>query len=211
MSDELANRFSWMSLISAVFVVIIHATSQLGLNQGLFFRLVSEGVCRAAVPFYFFASGYFLFTKAGRYDWWRKALSCRFMTVVIPYFFWCTAYYCFGLCICYVAQTSQGHHLDFSGWFTLDMIARTYGLIFDDYPLLQPYWYMRTLFLFVFISPCLYYVYKRCGVIGLIVICGANSFLCALLNSSYRAYFRFSFEPYYFLCFILGGGDQHVS
>ena len=84
----------------AAAVVLLHALGQpLAGNDGISFRygaydatriLFSEGMCRVAVPIFFFISGYLFFVKLEQWNInvWVDKLRKRAKTLLVPYLLW---------------------------------------------------------------------------------------------------------------------------
>ena len=64
-SDVASNKFRNMSILCALFVVIIHLRPQFAEGTvGWWVREILEnGVCESAVPFFFLTSGFFICAK----------------------------------------------------------------------------------------------------------------------------------------------------
>lgn len=83
------HKFENMKFIAAVLVVLLHAFNAMDPEAGgTLRRFMMSGPCATAVPFFFFAAGYFLAGRFGEAGWWRRALTARIRTLVIPYFVW---------------------------------------------------------------------------------------------------------------------------
>ena len=79
------SRMSLMKLLCAFLVVVIHAKFSIDDHMGIIcYNMVSEGICRIAVPFFFFAAGYFLSRHMGEPGWWWRELRKRLRSVLIP-------------------------------------------------------------------------------------------------------------------------------
>lgn len=159
-SEHLSNRFKNMALVCAFLVTLIHCILFFRVNCSFLHFAIEDGVCRIAVPFFFFASGFFLYGHVLEAGWWRRELAKRVRTLLIPYVIWISL-----LAIpvfCFSPNLSGGSHL---AW-----IATAYGLNPLHHPLLNPVWYIRALFVIVILSPILVFLINRLGVWTLVVV-----------------------------------------
>lgn len=79
LTSELSSKFKNMAFIAACLVVLIHsgkAEEQDG-SSWWFVQLVTEGVFRMAVPFFFLTSGFFLAQYIDGCGWWRREVKKR--------------------------------------------------------------------------------------------------------------------------------------
>lgn len=95
LTEAFGFRFRTMSLLCSFLVVFVHAGSdgEWTTSGRWLFWMLGWGISSVAVPYFFFASGFFM---AGHLDdplWYRKALSARVRTLLVPYIFWCVAYW----------------------------------------------------------------------------------------------------------------------
>lgn len=140
-TQELSLRFKSMSFLCALMVVIIHSASNLGVPNEWIAVAVRDGVCRVAVPFFFFASGFFLVGHIEEKHWWRKAVVSRCSSLLIPYMVFNVAYWI----LRYVTMGNLG--------FSFHDIFCALGFSPTCHPVCQPLWYVRALFILVLCSP----------------------------------------------------------
>lgn len=165
-----------MKLICAFLVVVIHAKfSTPGYFAWAQYNIVSEGLCRIAVPFFFFASGYYLAKHMGEENWFTTALASRAKSIVLPAF----------VMILLFIVLVYGYRLLFVGenWvatMTWKIFAKDLGLDLRVPPLLVPMWYARALFIIVLFSPVLYSMIGKqqrpnatLSLIGIAILCFA--------------------------------------
>lgn len=95
-SEYTSRKIARLSFVCAILVVYLHSYSK-GLSasmSGSFVwwvqDLVSQGISRAAVPFFFVVSGFLLFKDfpEGGGAWWLGKLRKRLRTLCVPYFAW---------------------------------------------------------------------------------------------------------------------------
>jgi len=131
------HRFANFGFIAAMLVVLLHVA---------IVHPMVRGFCGIAVPFFFFASGWFLSAHCDENEWWKRALKQRVRTLLIPFL-------CFnGMCWLTMKGWSRG-------WSIENMLA-PFGLSLriTEYNVL---WFLRSLMLLVFVSPVLVAVLRK--------------------------------------------------
>ena len=156
-SAELSRAFRLMSLICAFLVIGIH----MPLHGRIVDAVFADGFCRVAVPFFFFASGFFLVGNIGNDGWWHTAVCKRIRSLLVPFFIWTG--------ISFILPYFCGGH---ARSLTVNEVLSFWGLNPTVYPGVVPYWYIRTLFLLCTLS---WFFVKLCVVaprlwIGLLVV-----------------------------------------
>lgn len=171
MDKYISNKIKNMSLIMTFLVVVLHSNnlenpSIFNINT-LIQNLVGSGICRLAVPTFFFISGYLFFYQfTPSKEAWINKYKKRFKSLFIPYTIWCTGW----LIILYLVELTPLGRSIFS-----ERIITDYNLIelFKNtyiYPLPYQFWYIRALMLNVIISPIIYYVIVKLKNKALVVI-----------------------------------------
>lgn len=88
-SAERSKNFAVMSFVCAVLIVYLHtgcaAKNEIAL--GLLHKTISS-LCRIAIPWFFFASGFFLAKHIGEKGWWHNAIRKRIRTLLVPFWIW---------------------------------------------------------------------------------------------------------------------------
>ena len=142
MPNWICNKLANASYFCACLVVAIHVPCGSSfLLDRIFLALVANFVSFVAVPFFFVCSGYYLSRHVGQLNWWQHAVWRRVNTLVVPYVVWCLLY-----------QILFEQKVNFV--CMVDILK---------YPPLPPFWYMRTLFLFVVTSPLIVILLKKVG------------------------------------------------
>ena len=199
-SPELSRRFGVFGFICAVLIVLIHAMPRPSTDTWQWWvanLMGAEGLCRVAVPFFFFISGFFLSRHIYEDGWVRRELCKRVKTLVIPYFIWIAIGIFFSFIFWFAAQKSGrecGVPNPFYGPVSL-WVANVLGI--------NPFrnsigvlWYLRDLFVLVALSPVLVFVLRHFGwsfVLFLYVVYGAVS---VLLTGAAKMWFNF-FEYFF--------------
>lgn len=172
-TQELSLRFKSMAFLCALMVVVIHSASNLGVPNEWIAVAVRDGVCRVAVPFFFFASGFFLVGHVDEKNWWRKAVVSRCSSLLIPYMVFNVAYWI----LRYVTMGNLG--------FSFHDIFCALGFSPTCHPVCQPLWYVRALFILVFCSPVVLWLM---AVLDRTLFTGSFLFLVFLLYGWLGAY-----------------------
>lgn len=155
-SEEVSQKIKNMSLLCAIFVVSIHIqwTHDKSLSIGWFlYNAIKGGIANIAVPFFFVVSGFFLAQHFDEEGWWKREVTKRVKSLVVPFFIWSMLTLVSTTPLSIVADliahrtfgTSINVFAD-CDWF------RLFGLDLTDFPLHFPLWYVRCLFFFVLTS-----------------------------------------------------------
>jgi fucose 4-O-acetylase-like acetyltransferase len=168
-------------------VVMIHVPipSMVGSYAWFLSEILSYGICLISVPFFFVISGYFLGRSVPHgqtMNWWKRAMKKRIISLFVPYLIFNVLFWLF-------------HH-EWTGMVSIsEFIFSILGNPFK-YPVLGPMWYVRTLLLYVVISPLiLKYINNSGGVIGAYLI-GVVYYL--LIGNDVGEKIPFSFFKYSF-------------
>lgn len=175
--SEVINAIKFILIVCVVYIhilpnVFVPITSELsGQNLFHFFtESFSHNFCRVAVPAFFVLSGFFFFSGISETqgEWtffvrqWKKRLSSLF----VPYLLWNLLY----LAIIIVKNRIFIHF----GFQTDDFYyqVKTMGLfwILWKMPIDFPLWYVRDLMCMVVLAPLFYFVIKRLGYWGIILL-----------------------------------------
>ena len=154
---QLSRDFAKMSFICAIMIVYLHTGC--AARGEIIFQLIQKTItslCQVAIPWFFFASGFFLSRHIGEECWWSREMIKRIRSLLVPFWIWGMliffVYCSIALCIRVVGYDYHG--IDALRWISIRGILRVVGL---DYAASMPtMWYMRSLFLFVVISPLIH-------------------------------------------------------
>lgn len=158
---ELSNKVSNMGVVCAMLVVALHASPNEKAGSMAWFvdRFVSDGLGRAAVPFFFMVSGFFLAKHLVDPHWWPDAMRKRVKTLLVPHLFWNLLWILLpvlrGLC------KGVAHGKFSLPAIHLPSLAALWGVLRP--PPLGPTWYITTLFGFVVLSPLFVMLVRRCA------------------------------------------------
>ena len=151
-----------MSALAALAVVVIHAGNG-GMGSfaaKMLHQFLGWGLCTFAVPWFFFASGYFFARHLDEDGWWARAVKTRLRTLLVPYLLWCGLFVCFSFSLDALANLMAGRAL-LSGLSVRRLLLCGFGLNASEHPLLVPFWYIRALLIIVLFSPVLVYCLRR--------------------------------------------------
>lgn len=128
------------------------------------------GICTIAVPFFFFASGFFLAGHTCEEGWYRREVGKRVVSLLVPYFMVASAWLLFGSFLRLIAHFCFNAKLES---LLCDPLLVQYGISLSECPSLHPLWYVRALFVLVLCSPLLVAVQKsRWALLCLFIVYG---------------------------------------
>ena len=185
-----------MSAIAALAVVVIHAGNG---DMGSFaakalHQFLAWGLCTFAVPWFFFASGYFFAGHLDEKGWWRHSLKTRLRTLALPYIMWCSLFVCFSIVINMFFNARAGNALLADLTLSKSFFCG-FGLDISKHPMLVPFWYIRALLVIVLVSPILVYALRRWGWGVPLVIVPAYVYCCGVHNRYAMPWFLF-YSPF---------------
>lgn len=233
-NDEILSKtINYLRFPLSVGIVFIHFSITGGItidgktygaeNSEWFFFIVnfiSQTLARIGVPLFFLFSGFlFFYNKVFNIGVYKQKLRSRAMTLLIPYILWNTIALIWQL-KCFIPGISSFYH-PVEIHFSLMRFFHTYfcntyhsGIILgppyypDDrfYPIDLPLWFVRDLMVMVAISPIIYWVVKRRGILPVMFL-GILWLFSTLaiprgigyLNQLVTAAFFFSWGAYYSL------------
>ena len=181
-----------MSALAALSVVVIHAGAG---GMGSFMakmmhQFLGWGLCTFAVPWFFFASGYFFARHLDEKGWWLRAMRTRLRTLVLPYVIWCALFVCFAAALALLLNLDAGRPAA-TGLSWRWLMLKGFGLDVSDHPLLVPFWYIRSLMVIVCLSPVLVWTLRRWRWWVPVAILPAYVYCCGLNNCHVMPWFFF--------------------
>ena len=186
---------NWLRFPLAVAVVLLHSgESKDGIYGSDFFStfqiVLSQGICRIAVPCFFFFSGFLFFSGLKEWDTqvWVGKVKKRVRTLLLPYILWNTLALVVGFAYEWfrarfnpeVVSMSLLETIRHNGGLNI-FWGSTWGLPID-YPL----WFIRDLIVFVVITPLVFFFVKKCRILGISVL-----FIVGSLNWDFEGLFFF--------------------
>lgn len=176
-----SQTIDWLRFPMAVAVVMLHYSKTVFLEAEGALRflciLFQEGICRLAVPCFFFISGFLFFSKLeDKWDWgiWKGKMRKRAQTLLIPYLLWnIIAFFAFWL-YAQVAGSSISllqHYLNEGGMRMFWSVNGGIPIGSQTYPVDGPLWFIRDLIIFVLVTPLVFFFVKRTGLYGVLLLC----------------------------------------
>ena len=198
---KLLNKFLKITpFICAMMVVGIHSYNAGEINQlSLTARIegsLSHGLFTAAVPIFFFLSGYLFFRNAESIKDVIKKQKRRVKSIGIPFLMWSTFYYLFYAITTRLVPGLMNTRVDVS----LTGILK--GIFFYEY--VFPMWFMFQLILYTILTPIIFAILKnkKLSIILCIfmVILGVTErdFVVSIASKD-RAIFQANYFSYYFI------------
>lgn len=177
-----SQTIEWLRFPMAVAIVMLHSGELLISSSSFPLQSIgivfAEGICRLAVPCFFFISGYLFFNNLQEWDWsvWKSKIKRRVHTLLLPYILWNTiallAFWAYGRF--WGATNSLLEQFHEYGGFRMYWNMRggiPIGLM--NGPLDGPLWFIRDLMYYVLATPAIYLFLKwtnRYGVLGICVL-----------------------------------------
>ena len=178
----------------AVAVVVLHQGSDsiVGATGALRCLCVffSEGICRLAVPLFFFVSGYLFFNNLNDWSWtaWRVKIRHRVKSLFIPYFLWNSI----AFLVFWGFSFHLGNGMSFCQYFHkvggVQLFWNTgSGIPFGGtvFPLDSPLWFIRDLMVYTLLTPVIYTFIKGMGLTGYVVVLGIFVIVSGLIPEGF--------------------------
>ena len=168
MNKELSRKFTVISFLSMVLVVILHANNMvINLSSGNIIvpkgynsfiqDFFTQGIARIAVPLFFMISGYLFFLNIkGTLSEFKSKIVKRIKTILIPYLVWS----CWGLVFYTILQSLPMAQNFFTNGLIKDMDIEEILTILFFNPLPFQLWFLRDLMILVVFSPLLFFAIK---------------------------------------------------
>lgn len=205
--EDLFYRFSFFSVLCAAMVVGIHVAGvQVPLTSIWWWRrLISNGLFLVAVPFFFVASGFFLAGHLLEPQWYANECKKRVRSIIVPYVLLSIVYVFLEYGIVIGANILHNRDL-FSGIsMSWKFWVNGLGLNLFDYPLVVPLWYLRTLIIFVLISPILKLLGEKIGMLRFLLLIYISGLLvCFLQDGKLYLFLRHTIRMFECSFFMLG-------
>lgn len=161
-----SEKVTLLSIVAAMMVVAIHVGGNVAAHGSLVWwweQIGHYGLFLAAVPFFFICSGFFLGRHCDEDGWWWRECLKRMRTLLVPYLIWSAVFAALGISAAVAANLIHGRDLLLHcpcGW---RYWTRVIGVYPFNYPCLVSLWYIRSLLIFVVLSPLLVRLVKSGG------------------------------------------------
>lgn len=153
-----------MGFVGALLIVALH-TIPFPNNETekiiIDFLFHKSGFLSASVPMFFGISGYLLVGHIDQPCWWHESIVKRIRTILIPFLTWTILFVtvkCFFQTLAYVLNipsVTPNPSPNGVGWLAVELL----GL--DVFHQTGIVWYLRTLFLYVIVSPMFVFLAKK--------------------------------------------------
>lgn len=158
LDENISIKISNMGALCALMVVFIHMPHSVVQGSAVWWacQILTNSICRMAVPFFFAASGYLLAGKLGQSGWYSDAVRKRIRTLIVPLLIWNVLYFIWPNVLTVMANCVHGRAaLCGVSSPSVSDILRILALDIFHEPYLNVLWFVRTLFIFVLMSPLL--------------------------------------------------------
>lgn len=149
MSNKHSDILATFTFLATFLVVMSHADDAI-CGQSLVISILGGSFSNAHVYNFFWLSGYFLGRHLEEHHWWQSAIVKRISTLVVPYCLWCMIF----LVIHVVSGLPHA-----TGWKGFDQL---FGVMLGSEPECGVMWYIKTLCLFILVSPLFVWLLKKC-------------------------------------------------
>ena len=187
-TSETSTRIATMSFLCALLVILIH-TDRAPVEGTLSALLFSMGfiITRIAVPFFFCVAGYFLAGHTCDRGWYSQETKKRVKTLLVPMWIGSLITFIWSAPLILLANLYHNEALlrnfpqNAADWLTIAALNPL------ENPL-TPFWFLRTLFVFVVLSPLLVFFVRRSkyGAIGCVLLtyCAYSAFTYGVTNGA---------------------------
>lgn len=152
--ESLSRKFTNMSFCCACLVIFIHIYPRFdpGSWQWWIHQFIAHGITRVAVPYFFLAAGFFLAGHIGEQAWWRREVGKRVFSVLVPCYLTILIWTLITTSLTLCSPLTAGLPLPELLSQTINW-KRDLGLHPFASPKVYSLWFLRTLFVFVLVSP----------------------------------------------------------
>ena len=186
--------------VCSLMVVGIHSynisDSTVNTAAGYIESFLCHGIFIAAVPVFFFFSGYLFFRNVSTTKDVFKKMGTRAKSVLMPFLVWSAIY----LVIFSLASLTPFYSSDGVSFAPLDILK---GIVF--YRFSFPLWYMYQLVMFILLTPLINVLLKKrylsLGLLAVLIVIAIfvkDSFDVEIFPDSNRSLFQINFFCYYF-------------
>lgn len=177
-------RFRFFAFVAAALVVYIHVPyAGVEPSSPFFVNFFSRGVCAVAVPFFFFAAGFFL---AGHVNdgagWWIRELEKRLRSIGIPYLIW-GFLWALEIIVLYILSNETARQRLAIKYQSAINPLMAFGLIPNVKPCLGVLWFLRALLVVVIAAPAVVGIVRLPYATGLALLAALYLGLPEVLNA----------------------------
>jgi surface polysaccharide O-acyltransferase-like enzyme len=210
-SPDISTRLTYLSFFLIIQVVFIHSYRETwGDNPYGFDRLnyfiqylISQEICRSAVPLFFIISGYLFFIgySANIKKWLFSKWKRRIQSLVIPYLLWSII----GIVAFYIMQSIPSAAQFFTHKLLVDYSLFDFFKTLLWHPIPYQLWFIRYLILYILITPLIFFIFQK--YFGILVLSVAISLLVifpAMVHYHLIEWFSFGAVLYYLGFYLFG-------
>lgn len=153
-SAPISRKIEIASFLATIMVLYIHASFavlQRPVSYYFVESLIGDGICRIAVPFFFFKSGYFFFLHVRGFKAIPHKIVTRIRSLAVPYFLWATLGLLFLFIVSFI-PTLQGFIVRDLPWHSVHSL----GKYFVFSPINYQLWFLKDLLILAVLSPVVY-------------------------------------------------------
>ena len=189
-----SSKIAGFGLICAFFVTMLHVPQPVPVDPSTsswwLFHLTAGTFGRLGVPFYFVASGFFLARHFDEPFWWRREMSKRLSSLLVPFVLWLALWNVADGGLAALSNLRDGEMLAAGFPLGRALLAR-FGINPFDYPSDIPLWFVRSLLLYVAASCVLLPALKKIGFLlpavvlalsAALRLVGGDSDMCRILS-----------------------------
>ncbi len=202
--ENLSRQFATMSFVSALMIVYLHtgtATQEECLAKSL--HVLIRSLCAIAIPWFFFASGFFVAGHINECGWYKREIAKRVRSLLVPFWMWggiiCLSWCFVALLIRFMGYSFQG--IDAFEWISLRGVATILGL--NPVGNIPTMWFLRALFILVALSPLL--LFSKWVILIVTILYLGWTVLCARMDSDARYIGEYLVSMRGLMYFTLGG------
>ena len=177
--NYLSKKIRFISFLSMILVVFLHSYNlgeeiieKSSTEKGFVFFIqyfISQGIARIAVPIFFSISGYLFFlNKQTLFGGYILSLKKKTKSLVLPYLFWSI----FGFLIFFLLQSLPQTTMFFKNKHIIDYSLHEIFDVIFIHPIPFQLWFIRDLFLFIFLSPLILFIIKYLKIFAVFFLLG---------------------------------------
>lgn len=209
-SHKSSLKISNMGFICATLVVLRHIPALPDKSSALWWIVnFFDGLTLIAVPYFFLISGYFLSKHiSDNSSWYRKEVLKRIKSIIIPFIIWNILYIIYFFLLNSIARClGYSTHINPPDVTSVGGIITALGLNPMANCFHEHLWYLRTLFIFVLISPLLVLCIKKINSLIHFILVYAiilSPWFLICWNWQFTVFFEFFFNLLGMACFMFG-------
>lgn len=190
-STAISHKIELASFLATIMVLYIHASLAMlprAVPYYFFESLIGDGICRIAVPFFFFKSGYFFFLNFHDYKEIPNKIAKRFRSLAVPYLIWTIIGLCFLVLVSLIPPLRSFIVRDVP-WHSIHSLFH----YFTSDPINYQLWFLRDLLILALLSPVVYLLVRYFSWMPALVLCALYLFHPIVFGVFYASFSLFFF------------------